>query len=192
MSKSSSRRTVSSSQQAKHLCYNIITQKSETIKYFCLVFDSKVECKALIHQLKSICNKAINIMQSVSWTESGAEQNILMMSYRSLIRSKIDFECIVYNSASTKELESLESISNEVMRKFSGCFKSTPISSLQVTTEELPLQIRRDKLSLKYFYKVKSLLQNQAFKIITPEQKTLCANKNPPPPRSQSDSKKYT
>ena len=89
---------------------------------------------------------------------------------------------MVYNLASCRELESVESVSNEAMRISSGCFKSTPISSLQVITEEPPLQIRRDKLSLKYYYKAKSLLQNPAFKFITQEQETLYANKNSPPP----------
>ena len=72
------------------------------------------------------------------------------------IRSKIDYGCIVYNSARSRELVSLETVSNEAMRISSGCFKSTPLSSLQVITEEPPLQIRRDKLSLKYYYKVKT------------------------------------
>ena len=57
-----------------------------------------------------------------------------------------------------------------------------PLSSLQVITQEPPLQIRRDKLSLKYYYKVKNLLQNPDFKFITPEKETLYANKYSPPP----------
>ena len=57
-----------------------------------------------------------------------------------------------------------------------------PMPSLQVITKEPPLQIRRYKLSLKYYYKMKSLPQNSAFKFITPEQETLYANKNSPPP----------
>ena len=90
-----------------------------------------------------------------------------MMIYRSLLRSKVDYGCIVYNSASSRELKSLVSVSNETMRISSGCFKFTPISQKKL------LQMRRDKLVLKYYYKVKSLLQNPAFKFITPEQETL-------------------
>ena len=75
-------------------------------------------------------------MRSVSLTEWGADQKTLMMIYRSLIRSKIDYGCIVYNSASSRELISLESVSNEAMRISSGRFKSTPLSSLRVVTEE--------------------------------------------------------
>ena len=97
----------------------------------------------------------------------------LMMIYRSLTRSKIDYRGKVYNYASSRELESLESVSNDVMRTSSGCFKFTPISSLQVIIEEPQLQIGRDKLSLKYYYKGKILLQNPACKIVTSEQETL-------------------
>ena len=62
----------------------------------------------------------------------------------------------------------------------SECFKCTPISSLQFITEEPPLQIRRDELSLKYYSKVKILPQNPVFKLIIPEKETLHANKNSP------------
>ena len=51
-------------------------------------------------------------MRSVSSTESEADQKTLMMIYRSLIRFEIDYGCIVYNSASSRELVSLESVSN--------------------------------------------------------------------------------
>ena len=68
------------------------------------------------------------------------------------------------------------------MRISSWRFKSTPKSSLQDITEEPPLQTRSDNLSLKYYYKVKSLLQNPNFKFSTPEKETLSANKKFPPP----------
>ena len=73
------------------------------------MFDSKLDWKAHIQQIKSRCNKALNLMQSVSSTEWGADQKTLVMIYSSLIRSKMDYGCIVYNSASSRELESLES-----------------------------------------------------------------------------------
>ena len=104
-----------------------------------------------------------------------------MLIYKSLIGSKIDYRCIVYNSTSSRKLKSLISVSNEAMRISNGSFKSTPRSSLQVITVDAPLQIKKYKVSLNYYYKVKSLLQNPAFKIITPEQEALCSNKSSPP-----------
>ena len=93
--------------------------------------------------------------------------------FRSLIRSRIHYGCIAYISLSSRELESLETVSNDAMRISSEYFKSTPISSLQVITEEPPLQTRRDQLSLKLYYKVKSVLQIPGLKFISPEQEAL-------------------
>ena len=45
---------------------NIRTQKTETVKNFGLVFDSKLDWKAHKKQLKCKCNKAVNLMRSVS------------------------------------------------------------------------------------------------------------------------------
>ena len=149
------------------------------------MFDSKLDWKAHIQQLKSKCNKALNLMRSVSSTEWGADQKTLMMIYRSLIRSKLDCGCIVFISVNSRDLESIESVSNEAMRVASGCFKSTPVSSLQVITEEPPLQIRRDKLSLKYYYKVKTLPQHPVFKFISPEKNPICKQKFSPSVRNQ-------
>ena len=134
---------------------NIRIQKSETVKYLGLVFDSKLDWKAHVKQFKSKLNKTLNLMRSVTSTEWGADQKTLVMIYSLFIRSKIDYGCIVYNFVSSRKLESLELISNEAVRISNGCFKYTPTSSLQVITEESPLQIRRHELSLKYYYKVK-------------------------------------
>ena len=75
-------------------------------------------------------------MQIVSSSKWEADQKFLMVIYRLLVRSNIDYGGIVYNSVSIRELGSLESVSNEAMRIFGKCFKYTPISSLQVTTEK--------------------------------------------------------
>ena len=53
---------------------NIRIQKSETVKYLGLVFDSKLNCKAHIQQLMPKCYKALNRMRIVSPTEGRADQ----------------------------------------------------------------------------------------------------------------------
>ena len=92
-----------------------------------------LDWKAHTQQLKFKCDKTISLMWNVSSTKWGADQKTLKVTYRSLIRSKIDYGCIVYNFASMRELVSLESVSNEAMRKSSRCFKSTRISSLKLS-----------------------------------------------------------
>ena len=108
------------------LCNTIRHTINTNVKHLgCLVFDSNIDWEVHIQQLKFKCNKTKNLMRSVSSTEK-----TLMMIYGSLISFKIEYGSIVYNSASSKELQRLESVSNEAIRITSGCFKSTPVSIL--------------------------------------------------------------
>ena len=103
-----------------------------------------------------------------------------------MIRFKIDYGCEVYSSASSREVVNLESVSNEAMRIPSGRFRFTPLSSLQVITEEPPIQIGRDKLSLKCYYKMKTWLSIPSLQSMKPHMpiKNFLL-------RFQSESKKY-
>ena len=66
----------------------------------------------------------------------------------------------------------------ECLRIASGCFKSTPTESLQVITNKMPLEMRREHLTLKYFLKIKSQFSNPAFNsVIPPTDRLLINNK---------------
>ena len=122
------------------------------------MFDQKLYWKAHIQQLKSSCNWALILKQSLSSTGWGANQRTLMMIHRSLIRSKTDYICLVYILTKYTKLVRHESVANEAMIIANWCFKSHPTTSLHVMTEDPPLQIRRVETNLNYYYKVKTLL----------------------------------
>ena len=104
-----------------------------------------------IQHLNSNCNRAMNLMRSVSSTGWRADLRTIMMIYTKLIRYKVDYCCIVYSSANCTALSSIVSAVNKAMGIASGCFKSAPKTSLQVITEACPLWIRRDKLRLRHY-----------------------------------------
>ena len=88
--------------------------------------------------------------------------------FRSTTRSILDYGAIVYNSASDTNLKSLETITTEAHRIASGAFKTTPMNSLYILCNEMPLDIRRNYLSLVYYYKTRSQLSNPAFQQVVP------------------------
>ena len=71
--------------------------------------------------------------------EGEQTKKFLMVNRRSIKSSKINYECIIYNSANSTVLQSLESVTSEAIEITSGRCKTTPKISLQVTTEEPPL-----------------------------------------------------
>lgn len=136
---------------------------ASNMKFLGLLFDPKLTYQAHITQLKSKCQKSLNLLKSVSSQNWGADQETLIRLYRSLIRSKIDYGCIVYGAASRTALSTLDTIANDAMRIASGAFKSTPIANLNVVLNEPTLKSRRKEMLLRYYYKLKCHFLNPAY-----------------------------
>ena len=96
-------------------------------------------------------------------TDWGADRIVLLRLYRSLVRSKLDYGCIVYGSASRSILKQLDPIHHQGLRIALGAFRTSPAQSLYIEAHEPSLTTRRLKLSLNYVLKLKSLPENPAY-----------------------------
>ena len=128
-----------------------------------LIWDTKLTFEPHINYLKARCQKSLNILKVLSRTEWGADQTTSLKIYRSLVRSKWDYGCIVYGSASKTALAKLDPVHNQGLRLSLGAFRSSPVESLYVEAHEPPLEIRREKLALQYILKLKANPGNPAY-----------------------------
>jgi ribonuclease HI len=135
-------------------------------KFLGLIWDSKLNFIPHIKYLKDKCTKALNLLKVLSNTDWGADRETLLKLYRSLIRSKLDYGCMVYGSARPSYIEQLDPIHNQALRLCLGAFKTSPVESLYVEAQEPPLSYRRDKLALQYALKLKSNPDNPAHDIV--------------------------
>lgn len=87
--------------------------------------------------------------------------------YTALIRSTLDYGCIVYGTAGKTMLSGLDRIQTKALCLCCGAFKTSPVASLQVEVGEMPLRIRRLKLKLAYWTNLKG------HNIIHPTKKVL-------------------
>ena len=140
---------------------------STSAKFLGLTFDQKLTWKIHLNKLKAESQKLLGIMKMLNGKNVGASQQCLMRIYRTYIRSKLDYGCIIYDSASITELKKLDTVAHEALRIASGAFKSTPVESLLVHCEEPSLSERREYLTMRYYLKIKASLQNPAFKCVT-------------------------
>ena len=90
----------------------------------------------------------------------------MLKLYRSLVRSKLDYGCIVYGSASKPAWAKLDPVHNQGLRLSLGAFRSSPDESLCVEAHEPPLEIRRDKLTLQYVLKLKANPEIPAYDVV--------------------------
>ena len=91
-------------------------------------------------------------MQVVRHTDWGDDRIVLRL-YRSLVRSKLDYGCIVYGSARRSILKQLDPIHHQGLRITLGAFR-TSAQSLYIEAHEPSLTTRRLKLSLNYVLKL--------------------------------------
>ena len=150
------------------LPYNRPISYVNEMKFLGIVFDNKLTFASHIAKLKADCTKSLNLMRSVSSNRWGADQYTLMKIYRALIRTKLDYGCVIYSTASETLLKSLDSIANEALRIATAAFKTTPSESLYILANELPMHYRRKLMTAKYFCKLRSQLGNPAFKYAVP------------------------
>ena len=134
-----------------------------------LMWDAKLTFEPHIKYPKARCQKSLNILKVLSRTEWVADQTTLLKLYRSLVRSKLDYGCIVYGSASKTALANLDPVHNQGLRLSLGAFISSPVESLYVEAHEPPLEIRRQKLALQYIPKLKANPGNPAYDVFNPK-----------------------
>ena len=144
---------------------NKITVVKET-RFLGVSFDQKLSFNPHMKALKTKCLKDLDIIKVVSNQEWGADKSVLLKLYRSLVRSKLDYGCIVYGSARPSYLKVLNTIHHQGLRLALGAFRTSPVESLYVEAGELPLEHRRIKLSLQYVTKLKSTPSNPAFNCV--------------------------
>lgn len=157
---------------------------SQSTKFLGLHWDRKLSWATHINNLKMRCSKDLNLMKTLSSYSWGADREILMRLYRTLIRPKIDYGSIVYGSANATLLKSLEVVQNEAMRISTGALKSTPIKNLNILCNEPSLELRRKDLLLRYFFKMKCNFLNPAYNCIVNNRLELFFNsrRNPSEP----------
>jgi hypothetical protein len=144
------------------LCNTEIPVINET-KFLGIIFDSKLTFKPHIVNLRKKCLKAMNLLRVVARTDWGGDSTTLLRLYRSVARSKLYYGCVVSGSARASYLESLDRVKNAALRVCLGAFRTTPVSSLHVEANELPLRLRSQKLALHYIVKLKANPGNPAY-----------------------------
>lgn len=133
------------------------------IKLLGLYIDEKLTWKVHIKKLVSECQKRINLLKVISSTQWGADKQSLLLAYRALIRSKIDYKASLYDTAAAYRLKELDSIHNLALRLSVGAYRTSPIYSILAETEEMPLHLRRKEILLNTMIRAQAHTDDPAF-----------------------------
>lgn len=138
-----------------------IATKSEH-KFLGLLLDKKLSFSSHIKNLKVKCTKSLNLLKVLAHRSWGADRNTLYRVYISCIRSRLDYGCFVYGSARPSMLKHLDPVHHQGLRLVLGAFRTSPVQSLYVESNEWSLEMRRFYLGTSYALRVRSYPQHPA------------------------------
>ena len=128
----------------------------EETKFLGVIFERKLSFLPHLKYVKKRAVKALNILNVIGNTEWGTDRKIMLRLYRSLVRSKLDYGCIVYGSARKSYLQMRDPVHNQGLMLCLGAFRTSPVESLYIDAHKPCLGARRAKLSLQYDSKIRS------------------------------------
>lgn len=114
-----------------------------TFKLLGITFDYKLRWKQHTSNVMTNCSRLKNLFQIIAKTRYGPPTKTLLLLFKSLIQSRIDYGLIAYGSASKCHIEKINVVATAILRQILGSRKSTPIEVLYAETGITPIQQRR-------------------------------------------------
>lgn len=118
-----------------------------------MVFDRRLTWNPHLTKVISKCNRSLNIFKALRSTWWGGHPSTLLLLYKSLIRSVLEYGCQSLLTPDNNIFTKFNRIQYSALRFSLGLRTSTPIRALLAETKEPPLLIRFNFLTKKYILK---------------------------------------
>ena len=141
----------------------------EQYKFLSVIFDKKLSFIPYIQYLKEKCSETLKLLHVIAHKDWGLDQHTLLKLYRILIRSKIDYGCLIKGAARKSYFKSLQTVHHERLRLVLGAFRTSPVESLCSKAYKSPLKLRFTKEAFIFSAKICAI--NLALKLVSTSNK---------------------
>ena len=162
-----------------------IIKEEESQKYLGLIIDKSLTWNKHIEYLRTDCRRRMNLLKHVGHLSWGADTKTLILMYKAIIKSKIEYGAEIYGSASATLLAKLNALQNEALRVATGAFKSSRIESLEVLTGVMPLRLSRQQKLAKYMLRVWATPTNPVNRLMSNNSSNRYIDSEEPPHLTQ-------
>ena len=99
----------------------------DTTKYLGLIFDKTLTWKQHVRSLRTRCNSTLDVLRMLSGISWGANRLTLLRLRRALVRSVLDYVCIIYGCVSAANLRTLDTVHHAGIRLATAAIRSSRI-----------------------------------------------------------------
>lgn len=140
----------------------------ESVKFLGLYLDTKMSGSVHLDYISKKCEKNINVLRCLSGVWWGAHPYSQKNLYNSIIRSHLDYATFLLEPCSKLSLNKINKIQNKSLRIVIGAMKSSSIPSLQIECADPPLNLRRQHLSDRFYFKAAQNTNHRLHSILHP------------------------
>ena len=133
------------------------------VKFLGLLFDSKLLWKDHIEMVVNYCIRLKSLFSTLATARPGPSMQTLLLLFKSLVRSKIDYGLIAYGSASNTNLQRIDVAVRAILRVILGARSSVPIEILYVDLGLESVAERRKWLATTYIVNLGHKPHNSAY-----------------------------
>lgn len=133
---------------------NTLIPTKSYVKFLGVCLDSKLSGIPHCEYVVAKCEKILNLLRCLCGVWWGAHPFSLKLLYNALLRSVLDYGTFLLEPCSIAGLRKLDAIQSKALRIIAGAMKSSPLNALRVECGEPPLQLRRQFLADRMFYRV--------------------------------------
>lgn len=134
------------------LSLQINNKAIETVKYYTylgITLDRFMSFGIHMKNTKSKIIERLNMIKVINSIKYGAHPQTMILVYKSIFRSVIEYGASVFNNAKKTNKQILNTINNQCLRKITGCTKTTPLNSLNAIASSQPLDKRHHYITCK-------------------------------------------
>ncbi|KAL4154303.1 hypothetical protein QTP88_000450 [Uroleucon formosanum] len=145
-----------------YLDNNIIPFVDNTT-YLGITLDSKLRWLPHTTSLISFSSCWANFLRAITGTRWGSHPSTLLLVYKAIIRSKLDYGCFLFGSASFSNWNRLNKVQSSCLRCIMGYVRSSPLPAIEVESSCPPSNIRCRWLAGKFLLKSLSYSSSPIF-----------------------------
>ncbi|KZR96395.1 Uncharacterized protein APZ42_009289, partial [Daphnia magna] len=138
-------------------------QPKKSAKFLGVTFDYKLLWKEQIEQVIAKCMRVKNLLKVLTNTKAGPSTPTLILLFKSLVQSIIDYGLIAYGNTSKTNLEKLDIVHRAIIRIILGSKISTPKEILYAESDTAPIATRRKWLTRKYLINLSTRPRNPMY-----------------------------
>ena len=137
-----------------------ILKEEENSKYLGIYLDKRLSWKKQAHKVSEKATKRLGILKRLAGSKWGCSRDVLNTTYKAYIKPVLHYGCEALVTSNESNVNKLEKVQNQAMRLITGAVKSTPVTAMQILTQNDPIKEDIRRLALIQYEKLKRLPSN--------------------------------